>query len=132
MKESTEGIYDKFLEEQKFKQLGVWIPLIIAALIVNGLFGYGIYKQIIQGQRFGNNPMSDTGLIISSIVFSILFLVIFLFFGFAKLKTEIDKEGIRIKFIPFHKSRLIDWNEIEIIFEKWKKYIDCGLVCWIL
>lgn len=104
----------KFTETQKINQLWLWITLIIAGSAVIGVFGFGFYQQIILGQQFGNNPMSDLGLIVVASMALILILSIILLFTFAKLTTEIDKNGVRYKFFPFHfKFRHLDWSTIE-------------------
>lgn len=103
-----------FKEIQKFKQLWIWIILLTAGLICAGTFGYGFYIQIIQGQKFGNKPMSDNELIIVFISVIILFVLIFLLIGFAKLTTVIDKNGIEYRFFPLHfRTHRIEWNSVE-------------------
>ena len=104
----------EFKEDQKFNQAGLWIGLVFSGVLVIGIFGLGFYKQIIQHQQFGNNPMSDNGLIISFILVILLFLLVSLMFGFARLTTMVSKSGIAFKFIPFHLNyRKISWAEIE-------------------
>ena len=93
-----------FKEKQKFNLWWLWILLIGITLIPV----YGIYKQIFNGEQFGNNPLSDSGLILF-LVFMILFL---LFFWMMKLTTEINKESIKVKFFPFtHKTIL--WKDVK-------------------
>lgn len=93
-----------FKEEQKFRQWWLWLILIGLNLIP----AYGIYKQIIRGQIFGDHPMSDVGLI-SFQIFTLLFLVAFWAF---KLVTEIDEDEIYIQFYPLVK-RSISWSEVK-------------------
>jgi len=103
-----------YRENQKFKEPAIWIGLTVSALVVIGIFGLGFYRQIIQGKPFGNNPMSDTGLIVTFVLVVFLFLLVFLLFGFAKLTTEIDKRRIAFRFFPFHlKFQQIGWDKIE-------------------
>jgi len=103
-----------FKEIQKFKQPWVWVLLIATGLITIGVFGFGIYRQIFQGIKFGNHPMSNTGLIIVFCLVFVLNVALFLLFGLSKLTTIIDKIGIEYKFSPFHsRSHLIYWNMIE-------------------
>ncbi len=80
----------EFKEEQKFTQWWFWLIFIGVALIPV----YGIYRQIILGEVFGNKPMSDTGLIVFAII-SFGLLVLFWFF---KLKTEIDEKKYELIF----------------------------------
>lgn len=83
-----------FTEQQRFKQWWLWLIL----LAVNGLFLFGVFKQVIGGQQFGNNSMSNTGLLIATSLISILTL---LFVSF-RLDTTIKKDGIYVRFFPFH------------------------------
>lgn len=94
----------EFKEVQKFTQWWLWLILIAIALIPV----IGIYKQIIQGQVFGDKPMSNKGLIIFGIIsFGFLFL-----FWLFKLTTEINTREIRIKFFPLA-NRIVEWKEVK-------------------
>jgi hypothetical protein len=83
-----------FTERQRFTQWWLWLIL----LGINGLFIFGVFMQVIAGKQFGNNPMSNTGLLIATGL-SILFTVLFLNF---RLETVIKKDGISVRFLPFH------------------------------
>ncbi|MEI7982212.1 MAG: hypothetical protein WCI71_11210 [Bacteroidota bacterium] len=94
----------EFREEQKFTQWWLW--LIFTGLAIIPV--YGIYKQLILGEQFGDNPMPDAGLII----FAILIFAALLLFWRIRLKTEIDQHEIRMRFFPFTKKS-IPWEEIK-------------------
>ena len=95
---------NEFKEEQKFTQWWLWLILIpIGVLPI-----FGIYKQIILGKQFGDKPMSNFGLII----FSVFICSLIGLFLIMKLKTSIDKDGIRMNFFPFTKKS-VEWNEIK-------------------
>ena len=94
----------QFKEVQKYSFWWLWLTLIALAVLPI----YGIYKQLILGEQFGNNPMSDLGLII----FSISIFAIVLLFWVIALITEIDEEGIRLVFFPFIR-RSVKWSEIQ-------------------
>ena len=49
----------EFKEEQKFTQWWLWVILIPIGILPI----FGIYKQLILGEKFGDKPMSDLGLI---------------------------------------------------------------------
>ena len=94
----------EFIEKQKFTQWWLWLILIgIGILPIIGL-----YKQLILKQFFGDNPMSDFGLII----FSLFILIIIGLFYLIVLKTEISNKGITMRFIPFVEKK-IKWSEIK-------------------
>lgn len=103
-----------FQEEQKFTQWWLWV-----ILILTGIFPiFGMYKQFVLGESFGNKPMSDLGLLL----FSLIIITINGLFFFMKLKTTMDKNGIQIHFFPFTKKR-VEWNEI-----KHMKVLNYGFV----
>jgi len=93
-----------FKEEQRFTQWWLWVILIAVALIPV----YGVIKQVIGGEPFGDNPSSNFGLI-----FLLIFMAAFLaLFYVMKLTTEIDDASIKMNFYPFTKKE-IKWTEIE-------------------
>ena len=93
-----------FKERQKFTQWCLWTLLIGLGVLPI----YGIHKQMILGESFGNNPLPDWGLIIFSLfIFGLITLFIFL-----RLDTEIDENEIRINFYPFLR-RNVSWKDVE-------------------
>jgi hypothetical protein len=93
-----------FTEIQRFRQLWVWVILFGILLLPV----YGVYQQIVLDRPFGNNPMSDVGLILltsSVAVFVLLFAVM-------KLSTHISVQFIEWQLFPFvHKK--VRWEEVE-------------------
>jgi len=104
----------EFKEEQKFTQWWLWLILIAIGILPI----IGIYKQFILGDKFGDKPMSNFGLI----TFSIFIFGLVAMFWFIRLKTEINENGIRINFFPFVEKR-VNWNDI-----KSAKTLDYGFV----
>ena len=103
----------KYKEIQKFRQPWLWIGLAFSGLLPAGLFGIGIYKQIFLGQKFGNHPMSDNGLIAASLFTLILFICIALSLGLASLTTVIDERGIHFRFFPFQMQfKRFTWDSV--------------------
>jgi hypothetical protein len=103
-----------FKEEQRFTQWWLWVILIGIGIIPI----IGIYKQLILGVKFGDEPMSNLGLILTSIlIFSLIAL-----FRLMTLKTKIDKYEIRMNFFPFVKKRVY-WKDI-----KSAKMVNYGFV----
>jgi len=93
-----------FTEKQWFNQTWLWAILIIVNLIPV----YGIYKQMVLGEPFGNNPMSNSGLFL--LLFPLLGSLVF--FRLLQLSTTITKEQINIRFFPFT-NKTIKWNEVK-------------------
>lgn len=102
-----------FQEVQRPRQRFVWVLVIFIAAI----FWYIFIKQIIFGIPAGNRPASDTMVIILWLILGWIFPVVIL--RFFKLTTNIEKDKIYIRFIPFHLHERIfsmqDLEEYEII-----------------
>lgn len=109
-----------FIERQKFTQWWLWLIL----LGVNILFLLGVWKQVLQGQPFGNRSMSDNALLFASGSI-ILFTLLFINF---KLETQVKKDGIYVRFFPFHISfKYYPWNSISKSFvRKYSPLIEYG------
>ena len=104
----------EFKEEQKFNQWWLWLILILMGVLPI----VGIYKQLILGEKLGDNPMSD----ISLLIFSIIMFSLVGLFLIMKLKTSIDKNGINMHFFPFIKKS-VDWQQIKNV-----KVVNYGFV----
>lgn len=95
-----------FTETQRFTQWWLWLIIIGVA----GLHLYGLYKQFYLGEPFGDNPASNEGLIMFSII-PVLLIVLFLFL---RLDTKVDAEGVHYRFFPFQINyKVKKWDEIE-------------------
>ena len=103
-----------FKEEQRFTQWWLWLILIGIAVIPI----IGIYKQLVQGDVFGDRPMSDNGLLL----FCFLSFCFLGFFWTMRLKTTIDQKEIRMDFFPLVKKR-VPWEAIEKV-----QVVDYGFV----
>jgi len=98
-----------FKETQKFRQWWFWFILIG----INGLFLYGVFKQVVGGHQFGDKPMSNTDLLITS---GLVLLLTILFINF-RLDTQIKKDGIYVRFFPFHLAfKHYTWDKISKSF----------------
>ena len=102
-----------FKEEQKFGPMMqlVLLPGLIFTLVI---FGIGFYKQLYLGEPWGNEPMSDTGLIITFIVVLTFLSGLSVLFIKMNLITEIRNDGIYIKYPPLiNKFKIIKPDSIE-------------------
>lgn len=97
-----------YSEEQQFDQLFIWILIGIGTLPMIGILGAGIYKQIILGQPWGNQPMSDLGLLLVTFFSLALITGIIILFRYSKLEVKVDRWAVHYKFSPFIRN----WKEI--------------------
>lgn len=86
-----------FREVQHPRQLWLWILISGLAILV----WYGFIKQVILGVPFGDKPASDTVLSVLWVVFGMI-LPLGLLLGLFKLITEVRKDGLYVRFRPFH------------------------------
>jgi len=86
------------------QRLHVWIrtALSVAAVIMISFFGYGMVKQLVMGEQWGNKPMSDTMLTVVAPFFISLSLLILWVSLSAKLETRVEGDGIYIRYFPFY------------------------------
>jgi hypothetical protein len=110
-----------FKEEQRFNQWYIWLLLALVLLIPS----YGIVQQLVYKHPFGNNPMSDLGLII----FFFGMVAFCLFFWMMRLRTTITKEEIIIDFPPLAKKRLL-WSEVEQAAVIKYRFVGYGIRIW--
>lgn len=109
-----------FEESQKFTQWWIWMLLMSGLLLLVGFGAAGVYIQLIQGRPFGNNPMSDNGVLILFIG-SILFSVALIFFMKSfHLQTKVDRLGISYRFFPLiqkwhtvYREDIKSWNIVK-------------------
>lgn len=95
-----------FHEVQRFRQIWIWVII----LLICGLCLWAFIQQIILDEPFGNNPASDTVLIIICIVFGLGFPALFFTL---KLTTEVRTDGLYYRFTPIHRSfRRIAFEDI--------------------
>ena len=96
-----------FKEEQRFRQIWLWVVVIVTCTIP----WIGMIIQVILGQKVGNNPAPNWMIILIWLMFGVAFPV---FFYLLKLVTEVRKDGIYFKFFPFHrKFKTYSYDEID-------------------
>jgi hypothetical protein len=102
-----------FKEEQRFRQMWIWMLLIA----LSSIWVWELVQQVFMGIPFGNKPSPDLVIILTGI-FPLLAIILF---RMLTLETIIDEEGVAYRFKPFQrKPRLIKTADI-VRFEV-KKY----------
>lgn len=102
-----------FKEEQRMNQWWLWAILLSSNILMLGIFLPALYKQLILGIAWGENPMSDKTLVlIATFTFLIMGGVTVMVLG-AKLEIEIDKQRVRYRYFPFVRSwRTLRFDEL--------------------
>ncbi|MBK7093715.1 MAG: hypothetical protein IPH57_01110 [Saprospiraceae bacterium] len=109
-----------FSEVQRFKQWWLWLVL----FGINGMFLYGVIQQIILGTKFGDNPMSNTGLLI----FFAFSLALSALFVYLRLETVLSPDGIFVRFYPvILKYRFFSWSNVRKAYiRQYKPILEYG------
>ena len=98
-----------FTEKQKFKQWWLWLLLIA----LNIFFVYSLIDQVILEQPEDVHLQDTYGLMA---VTGMTLLMTFLFYNF-QLHTRIHKDGIYVRFRPFHlKYRFYPWEKLVKVY----------------
>ena len=117
-----------YREEQSFRQSFIpWIMLAVILFMLGG-FGVGFYQQLYLGEPYGDEPMSNNGLIWSSILSFLIVSAVFIFLLSGSLITEIWSDGIRYKFPPLiRKMKHISKTEMDSVkVEKYNPILEFG------
>ena len=101
-----------FREAQTFRQPWIWTLLMVLTLAAVVCFGYGMIKQLVFGQPWGDRPMSDIALaIVGPLVILFTIGMTYLFLKL-KLVTEVRDDGLYIRFFPLSRQ-IIRYENIE-------------------
>lgn len=104
-----------FFEETQTYRQAAWMLMIVisSSVFIGGLFIYGIYVQLILGEPWGDKPMTNAGLILSSVfTISIVGFVVWLILNI-KVEVKISDVEIRYRFYPFQDWVALSPNEIK-------------------
>jgi len=93
-----------FYEVQHFREQRLALLLPPAALFMIVFFAYTMFQQLVRGQPVGDEPMSDTMLVIMGPFYILLgSFFLWLYLG-GKLTTEVRPTGVFVRFFPIHRS----------------------------
>lgn len=105
-----------FQEVQRFRQAFLWIPLTLLTSFVSGTTIFIMVRQLVQGIPFENGALTDGQLLALGSMVIAFNAVILLFFGLAKMQTEVTADGLFVRFLPFHrKTRQISLDHVESV-----------------
>ncbi len=97
-----------FKESQRFTQWWVWAVLFISDIIIFTVIMYAIIEQLIWGNQWGNEPMSDFGLALFSFIILTATVVANWILVSSHLESEIRNGAIYYRFKPF----IWSWKKI--------------------
>jgi hypothetical protein len=95
-----------FHEEQRFDR-SLWVVPLAIGVPFLVMIALGIWQQIVKGIPFGNQPMSDGGLIAFALGTAATIVLIAWLLASARLVTEVTVDALSIRFHPFHRKPLV-------------------------
>lgn len=100
-------------EIQKLRQKWIVIIAVFPAILAIVVYFYGFYVQLIKGIPFGENSMSDTGLLLTGIFIIIISVLIPVLIFTANLDIRILNDSLYFRYFPFiRKYRKINFLNI--------------------
>lgn len=98
-----------FEERQRYNQWWLWLMIGTVTVGTSILFLYGMVQQIYLGQTWGDRPMSDEALILTTLLtLGAQAAIVFLYFNL-ELQLRIDRHSLEYRFKPV----LFNWRRIE-------------------
>jgi len=107
------------LEYQESQRYNQWWIILFVMFPINVIFISICIYQLTTGKPVGDNPMSDTELIIVTILFFLFSVILGVVFFFMRLDTVINKEGVYERMFPF---------QLKFGFTPWDNIMDAGVV----
>jgi len=94
-----------FTEQQWLRQKWLWILM----FGINLLIFYGFIQQIVFDKPYGTQPTSDLGITLVLLLMTVTTMLLLSI----RLDTEVDKDGIKYRYFPFHlTTKAISWDDV--------------------
>jgi len=100
-----------FVEVQEFRQRWIWLMVIGVSALLIALFGFGIFTQLVKNQPWGDKPMSDAALVVTSVITIVFSVGLPFLIRYARLEVKVGPEALEINFRPFA-TRRISYKDI--------------------
>jgi hypothetical protein len=101
-----------FREVQRFTQPWLWAVLLFGMLTPLVFMLYGLYQQLVLGIPWGNKPVPDAQLILTTLGVGAVILASFVLLVAMRLEVEVHKDGLFIRFVPFVRRKVL-WSDLK-------------------
>ncbi|MBL7856951.1 MAG: hypothetical protein JNM57_04620 [Cyclobacteriaceae bacterium] len=91
-----------FFEETQYFRENRWIVWLVTifSFCATLPFLYGLYWQLVQHEPWGDKPMTDNELIVTSLLVFLSMLLVMWIILSVKLEVKIDEQGVQYRFFP--------------------------------
>ncbi len=93
-----------FREVQRFRQWWVWAIVLAPVLVL----AYGMYKQLVSGESWGDNPLSNQSL--TGITSALVLIAAWVYL--MRLITEVRDDGVRLHYLFLWRPKTIPFRRI--------------------
>jgi hypothetical protein len=101
-----------FREVQRFRQPWLWIVVLSMLILAAAPFTFDAIRQL--STRPPGGPLRAPSLFFIGLAAVTIFLAVAVLLVFARLEVEVLRDGLRVRFFPFHrKYRRFSWSEIQ-------------------
>jgi hypothetical protein len=100
-----------FREEDRFVQPWVWVLLMLALVVVIGLYGWGLVQQLVLGKPWGTRPMGDGELVASAVIVTAVMVAVVWLIASMRLIVEVRSDALIINFRPLTR-RVLAYGDI--------------------
>jgi len=107
------------LEFQECQRCNRWWIILFAMFPGNLIFISLCIFQLVTGKPVGDKPMSDTMLIIVTIVFIVFTVILTVIFFYLRLDTVINEDGVYERMFPF---------QLKFGFTSWDNILDASVI----
>ena len=102
-----------FREEQQFRQPWLVGLMVVVLALTVGIWAYAFWTQLVRGEPFGDEPMSDAALVAMGCGVTLLMIGVTALLWVARLETEVRDDGLHVRYRGLLVNRLIPYGEIE-------------------
>jgi hypothetical protein len=101
-----------FREVQRFTQPWLWAVLLFSMVTPLVFMLYGLYQQLVLRIPWGNKPVSDAQLILTTLGVSAIVLASVALLRAMRLEVEVQEDGLLIRFVPFVRRKVL-WSDLK-------------------
>jgi hypothetical protein len=101
-----------FREVQRFTQPWLWAVLLFSMVTPLVIMLYGLYQQLVLGIPWGNKPVSDAQLILTTLGVTVVVLASGVLLRAMRLEVEVQDDCLFIRFVPFVRRQVL-WSDLK-------------------
>ncbi len=102
-----------YQEKQQFRNPWMWALIGISFVPVNAIFIYGCYQQLLLGEPWGNKPMGDTALLLTTLSTLVVSLALIGIALHTELTLTLKDKTVFYRLGPVMREKAIHFSDIK-------------------